>query len=214
VSAQVVGDEQNDVGAGVRHSPHSRPFDNRKSTPVGHAASMPDEGLCRKFEIVFGMMLNAVAPKWQNEGTSPPAVTRLPSPMSILLFFVVLAVMLAVGLFSFGPKLRAARCERLGIILMVVFCLLGVPSFFAVVSFVAAEPASVIRANDYDIPPDWTAGVMNHGSYYRWYTIKERPALFALSVVVLAVSVVPLQALLLYAFCKRKRNRTKAKAMH
>lgn len=32
------------------------------------------------------------------------------------------------------------------------------------------------------MPADWEAGVMNHGSYYQWFTVSDQPILFMLSV--------------------------------
>gem|GEM_PF-5494288 len=53
------------------------------------------------------------------------------------------------------------------------------------VSFLDAVTPEQANANNLPLPTGWTAGVMNHGSYYHWWTIQERPILFALSVFLL-----------------------------
>src|SRR5688572_419352 len=52
------------------------------------------------------------------------------------------------------------------------------------VNFVAA----VTPHADGRIPAEWSGGVMNHGAYYRWYTIQDRPYFFAVSLVGLVAS--------------------------
>jgi hypothetical protein len=62
-------------------------------------------------------------------------------------------------------------------------------SIIAVLSFLAAKtPEQAISAGHPPMPPTWEAGVLNHGSYYQWYTISAHPFLFALSVGSLIVS--------------------------
>ena len=65
---------------------------------------------------------------------------------------------------------------------MLVVGLFGL-SIIAVLSFLVAQtPSEAITAGRPPMPPDWEAGVFNHGSYYPWYTIRSHPFLFALSV--------------------------------
>jgi hypothetical protein len=126
-------------------------------------------------------------------------------PMQFVFPAISVILILSAGVYICRRFVVDAGRRKLGMVLLVLFVLGGLPSFFSVVSFAAAEPASVIRANGYDVPPDWTAGVMNHGSYYRWYMIRERPVFFGLSVIGLILGVVPLQALLILSFFDRKK---------
>jgi hypothetical protein len=61
------------------------------------------------------------------------------------------------------------------------------PAFFCFVSFTVAEPRSAILAGGGNIPDSWTAGVMNHGSYYKWWMPSDRPFFFAISCATLFV---------------------------
>jgi len=61
--------------------------------------------------------------------------------------------------------------------------LVALPAFFSTVSFTdALTPDQAIAKYEMPLPPGWTAGVMNHGRYYRWWTIQDRPVLFAASI--------------------------------
>ena len=115
--------------------------------------------------------------------------------MSVFSLILVAALIFAVGIYRFHPLLTEAAPRESHTLLLVILLLsfVGVPSFYAVVSFASAEPAGSIRARGNDIPSDWTAGVSNHGSYYRWWTIGERPIFFVLSVLGLVVGAVPAQ---------------------
>ena len=63
------------------------------------------------------------------------------------------------------------------------------PAFISTVSFLAAvTPDQAALKSEIPIPPGWTAGVMNHGRYYQWWTISERPILFGVSLAVVVVS--------------------------
>ena len=57
------------------------------------------------------------------------------------------------------------------------------PSFASVVSFLEAKTPSQFAEDGYRIPPDWSAGVANHGRYREWWTIADHPVLFVASVV-------------------------------
>ena len=61
--------------------------------------------------------------------------------------------------------------------------LIGWPSFFSVVSFSEAQTPSQVAEEGHVIPRDWSAGVINHGRYYEWWTIADNPLLFVASVV-------------------------------
>ena len=64
----------------------------------------------------------------------------------------------------------------------VLCCLLTFPAFFSVVSFLAAEtPEQALDKGQKPLPAGWSAGVMNHGEYYHWWTISQRPVFFAFS---------------------------------
>ena len=65
------------------------------------------------------------------------------------------------------------------------------PAFYWVVSFlVAVTPAEAVARGGPGMPSDWEAGVLNHGSYYEWYTISGHPFLFGISVFFLVVALV------------------------
>ncbi len=57
--------------------------------------------------------------------------------------------------------------------------------FFLTVSFVSAiTPHEAALTGDAVMPTHWEAGIMNHGEYYRWYTISNHPILFGISLAV------------------------------
>ena len=59
------------------------------------------------------------------------------------------------------------------------------PTFFSVVSFSAATSATEAASDGNPLPSGWSAGVMNHGAYYRWWLIQDRPFMFAFSLFLL-----------------------------
>ena len=75
------------------------------------------------------------------------------------------------------------------------------PAFFCVVSFTAATPATQAASEGRPLPAGWTAGVMNHGEYYQWWLIRDRPVIFALAVFLLVSC---LAFLLLSTFVHRR----------
>ncbi len=80
------------------------------------------------------------------------------------------------------------------------------PCFYIVVNFTAAaSPAEALAKYDKPLPAGWTAGVMNHGEYIRWWLIDERPLLFYSALVGLSVSVLWLWGVGFWAW-KRSRN--------
>ena len=56
-------------------------------------------------------------------------------------------------------------------------------SFFSLVSFLAAKSPPQAAKTGQPLPPGWSAGVMNHGHYYKWWLIRDNPVLFIASVV-------------------------------
>ena len=71
-----------------------------------------------------------------------------------------------------------------------VMCFLFIPAGFSVISFVVAETPEQVNteAGRIVMDPDWSAGVMNHGEYYEWWTISDRPVLFLASVLILILA--------------------------
>jgi hypothetical protein len=74
--------------------------------------------------------------------------------------------------------------------IQVCVLLVCVPAFMSAVSFVdAVTPQEAIAKYSQPLPSGWTAGVINHGHYYQWWTIQERPLLFAFSAFCLVAGV-------------------------
>lgn len=57
-------------------------------------------------------------------------------------------------------------------------------AFFALASFLAAQPAIELLAAGKPIPTGWEAAVKNHGMYYEWYLISTHVLLFGITVAV------------------------------
>jgi hypothetical protein len=56
-------------------------------------------------------------------------------------------------------------------------CFVG---FFWVMNFFVADtPSEALAKWHRALPPGWEAGVMNHGEYFRWYTVSGHPLAFA-----------------------------------
>jgi hypothetical protein len=73
----------------------------------------------------------------------------------------------------------------------IIVFLISLPAFFSTVSFMdALTPEKAITEFNKPLPIGWSAGVMNHRDYYRWWTIQERPILFGVSVFVLAAGII------------------------
>jgi small-conductance mechanosensitive channel len=63
---------------------------------------------------------------------------------------------------------------------MWIFTLAG---FFSVVSFLNADlPREIPVSASVEVPRSWPAAVRNHGHYYLWWTVSQRPLMFAFSV--------------------------------
>jgi len=82
--------------------------------------------------------------------------------------------------------------------------LVCVPAFMSTVSFTdAVTPQEAIAKYSQPLPPGWTAGVMNHGHYYQWWTIQEQPVLFTFSAFCLVGGVLFLCGSLAWLWWKR-----------
>lgn len=66
--------------------------------------------------------------------------------------------------------------------LQLVIAIAMFPAFFCLVSFLAAKTPMQAATDGRPLPPGWAAGVWAHENYYHWWPIKDRPGLFALSV--------------------------------
>jgi hypothetical protein len=72
---------------------------------------------------------------------------------------------------------------------LVISLLITQPAFFSTMSFIQAVTPEQARTDGKPLPSGWSAGVMNHGSYYQWWTIQENPLVFGISVLCLVTSV-------------------------
>ena len=107
---------------------------------------------------------------------------------------------------GFLVALSALKRRPVVLALSIVTFLAAYPCFFSVVSFAhALSPAEALAKWRKPLPVGWTAGVMNHGEYYRWWPVSERPVLFLVSLVGLIASLVWLWGVLLWA-CLRQRK--------
>ncbi|HLX68376.1 MAG TPA: hypothetical protein VKV04_02005 [Verrucomicrobiae bacterium] len=85
--------------------------------------------------------------------------------------------------------------------------LIALPAFFSTVSFSSAlTPGQAIAEYNKPLPPGWTAGVMNHGGYYRWWTIQQRPVLFGASVIFLAVGMLFIYGSLFWVWKQNEKS--------
>jgi hypothetical protein len=94
-------------------------------------------------------------------------------------------------------------------IAQVLAFLIALPAFFSTVSFFNAVTRSQARANNFPLPAGWTAGVMNHGSYYQWWTIHERPVLFGVSIFCLVASMLFIWGSLFWLWLLRRNYNSK-----
>jgi hypothetical protein len=79
-------------------------------------------------------------------------------------------------IFRKHPLLSAAQ---------VVAFVVALPAFFSTINFIVAVTPEQARDA---LPAGWSAGVMNHGDYYHWWTIQERPYFFGASLFCLVMS--------------------------
>ncbi len=125
-------------------------------------------------------------------------------PFGLTYTIIFATFMFVVGACSSNTLFREAGCRKRGFLSIALLSYCGVPSFTAAICFIDSKPAAEIRENVYDIPEEWTAAYMDHGKYKRWYTIKQRPVLFGLSIVGLVVGFVPCYLVTTYAMNDRK----------
>ncbi|NLF32255.1 MAG: hypothetical protein GX591_15375 [Planctomycetes bacterium] len=57
------------------------------------------------------------------------------------------------------------------------------------------------------LPEGWTAGVMNHGDYYRWWPVSEQARLYAVSLAGLIVSLCTLCGIVFWIWVQRRELR-------
>ena len=91
---------------------------------------------------------------------------------------------------------------------MVFAFIIALPAFFTTVSFTAALTPDEAIERGKPLPPGWTAGVMNHGEYYRWWTIREKPLLFGISLFALVAGVLFLWGAIFWIWKKDWRSRS------
>ena len=93
-------------------------------------------------------------------------------------------------------------------IAQLIAALSALPAFFCTVSFfVALTPEEAIQRYAMALPSGWTAGVMNHGKYYRLWPISERPLFFAFSIGILGAALITLYSTLYVDWKDRKANK-------
>jgi hypothetical protein len=91
-------------------------------------------------------------------------------------------------------------------VFQVVAFLVALPAFFSTMNFTCAVTPEQARADGLPLPSGWSAGVMNHGSYYHWWTIQERPFLFGVFIVCLVTSLLFIWGSIFWLW---KQNNTK-----
>jgi hypothetical protein len=92
-------------------------------------------------------------------------------------------------------------------IAQLIAAVLVLPAFFCTVSFLAADTAVEAARGGKPLPGGWLGGVMSHGTYYRWWTIAERPIFFGLSVAVLATTLIMFYSTLYVDWKDRQTNK-------
>lgn len=75
-------------------------------------------------------------------------------------------------------------------IAQLIAAVLVLPALFFTVNFFAADTAAEAARRGNPLPVGWSAGVMSHGQYYRWWTISERPVFFGLLIAVLVSALI------------------------
>jgi hypothetical protein len=90
---------------------------------------------------------------------------------------------------SWNEVLRSVRSHPVVWLLLAVAVLSTFVGFFWVMNFLVADtPAEALAKWSISLPPNWEAGVMNHGKYFEWYTISAHPFAFVGAVFWLAAS--------------------------
>jgi hypothetical protein len=105
--------------------------------------------------------------------------------------------------------LKSFRKHPLLCVAQVLAFLIALPAFFSTMSFTSAlTPEQAIAEYNKPLPLGWTAGVMNHGDYYRWWTIQQRPILFATSISFLVLGIVFIWGSLLWVWKQGQRSQS------
>jgi hypothetical protein len=87
--------------------------------------------------------------------------------------------------------------------------LIALPAFFSTMSFTSAlTPEQAVTEFNKPLPTGWTAGVMNHGDYYRWWTIQERPILFGISVFFLVMGMLFIYGSLFWIWKQNRKSQS------
>jgi len=73
--------------------------------------------------------------------------------------------------------------------LQVLAGVLHLAAGISLINFAVAYTPDEAKLVGHTFPPDWSAGVMNHGTFYRWYTVNDAPVLFGFSVIVLILAI-------------------------
>jgi hypothetical protein len=108
--------------------------------------------------------------------------------------------------------LKSLREHPLLCVAQVLAFLIDLPAFFSTMSFTSAlTPEQAVTEFNKPLPSGWTAGVMNHGDYYRWWTIQEKPILFGASVFFLAAGIVFIWGSLLWIWRQNRKSRSLGK---
>lgn len=67
-------------------------------------------------------------------------------------------------------------------IVQAIVFLIVMPAFVSIINFSeAVTPEQAVSKYGQSLPFGWSVGVMNHGDYFQWWTISERPIMFGFS---------------------------------
>jgi len=107
----------------------------------------------------------------------------LPFVLPLLVAVAVVAIVVAGGRGAAIDKWRhfcsSVRARPLAWVLLGASANCCFVGFFWVVNFLVADtPTEALSKWHIALPDGWEAGVMNHGEYFRWYTISGHPYLF------------------------------------
>jgi hypothetical protein len=107
--------------------------------------------------------------------------------------------------------IKSLRMRPLLCAAQVLAFIIVLPAFFSTVSFTSAlTPEQAITECNKPLPSGWTAGVMNHGNYYRWWTIPERPILFGASLFLSVSGILFIWGSLYWVWRKDPKNHPQA----
>ena len=108
----------------------------------------------------------------------------LPFVLPLLIAVAVVAIVAARGRAAPIDKWRhffsSVRARPIAWVLLGASACCCFVGFFWVINFLVADtPTEALSKWHIALPADWEAGVMNHGEYFRWYTISGHPFFFA-----------------------------------